>query len=55
MMTEKPLVTWKVIADYMSVCVNTAIKRLRKCHKIKIGRLVAVYPSDLERFLKKRG
>ena len=54
-MTEKPLVTWKQIADYMSVSIPTAIKRLRKCHKIRIGRLVAVYPSDLEKFLKRRG
>ena len=54
-MTEKPLVTWKVIADHLDVSIPTARKTLKGCHMVQIGQRVGIYPSDLKAWLKRRG
>ena len=54
MAIEKPLVTWKSIANHLDVCVRTAQKEIKekKVPVFHIGRMVAIFPSELKLYLE---
>jgi len=53
---EKPLVTWKSIANHLGVSVKTARQTLnrRGVPIFYIGTMVAIFPSELKTHLEGR-
>ena len=56
MAQEKPLVTWKGIANHLGVSVKTARRTLKKrgVPVFYIGSMVAIFPSELKVYLEKK-
>ncbi len=54
MTMEKPLVTWKSIANHLGVCIKTAQKEIKekKVPVFYIGRMVVIFPSELKVYLE---
>ena len=56
MIQEKPLVTWKSIANHLGVCVKTAQSTLkqRRVPIFYVGSMVAIFPSKLKAYLEEK-